>query len=102
MQKVLFIGGGGYDGIIPIPDGDSANAGVLQRGYATIATDSGHSGSVVDASWALDDPEAVRELRLPRLAHGPARGARDHHGALRARRPGAPISRAARAAGARR
>jgi feruloyl esterase len=61
-QKVLFIGGGGYDGSVPIPNDGTANADVLQRGYATIATDSGHSGSVLDAAWALDDPEAVQNF----------------------------------------
>jgi Tannase and feruloyl esterase len=56
-QKVLFIGGGGYDGVIPVPDID-----ILRKGYATIATDSGHTGSVLDAAWALDDPEAVQNF----------------------------------------
>lgn len=62
MQKVLFIGGGGYDGVVPAPDIVGTNADVLQRGYATIATDSGHTGSVLDASWALDNPEAVQNF----------------------------------------
>ena len=62
MQKVLFIGGGGYDGGIPGPDIVGTNADVLQRGYATIATDSGHTGSVLEASWALDNAEAVQNF----------------------------------------
>jgi feruloyl esterase len=61
-QTVLFIGGGGYDGVVPVPNDGTANADALRRGYATIATDSGHSGSVLDASWALDDPEAVQNF----------------------------------------
>jgi hypothetical protein len=51
--KAVFLGGGGYDGSIPVP-----GPGPLRSGYVTIATDSGHQGGAFDASWALNDPEA--------------------------------------------
>ena len=60
-RKVLFIGGGGFDGVVPeigIFGGDG-----LIAGYAVIANDSGHQGMGEmpsdDASWALDDEKAV-------------------------------------------
>jgi feruloyl esterase len=60
--KVLFIGGAGFDGVILTPDTLRVGASVLSRGYATIATDSGHSGSPFDASWALNNPNAVENF----------------------------------------
>jgi len=45
-------GGGGYVGSIP------SGAAGLRRGFATAATDTGHTGSGIDASWALHDPQA--------------------------------------------
>lgn len=57
--KIVMLGGGGFDGTIPSPDVVGSSGGMLADGYATIGTDSGHSGSVVDASWALDDPVAI-------------------------------------------
>ncbi len=50
--KLYHQGGGGYVGSIP-----NAGAG-LARGYATAATDTGHQGSGLDATWALDNPQA--------------------------------------------
>jgi feruloyl esterase len=46
-------GGGGFVGAIP-----SGNAGLV-KGYATCATDTGHKGGGLDASWALHNPQAV-------------------------------------------
>ena len=58
--KFLMGGGGGYVGSIqnsaeelPIPGGSA-----LERGYATVGTDTGHQAGVMDASWALNDPQA--------------------------------------------
>ena len=45
-------GGGGYVGSIP-----NASAGLV-RGFATAATDTGHTGSGIDGSWALGNPQA--------------------------------------------
>ena len=60
-RKVLFIGGGGFDGVIP--EIGVLGAGGLVAGYAVIANDSGHQGMGEmpsdDASWALDDEKAV-------------------------------------------
>jgi len=56
--KLYHGGGGGYVGAIP-----DASAGLV-LGYATTATDTGHTGTgplggVLDASWALNNPQAV-------------------------------------------
>ncbi len=48
-------GNGGFAGVI---DYHSLGAAV-RRGYATAGTDTGHSGSAVDAAWALGHPEKV-------------------------------------------
>jgi hypothetical protein len=34
----------------------------LAHGYSTVATDTGHSGVVVDASWALGHPEKIADF----------------------------------------
>lgn len=51
--RFLHQGGGGYVGAIP-----NASA-ALALHYATAATDTGHTGSGIDASWALNNPQAV-------------------------------------------
>jgi feruloyl esterase len=56
--KLYHQGGGGYVGAIP-----DASAG-LALGYATAATDTGHKGGgalggALDATWALNNPQAV-------------------------------------------
>jgi len=48
-------GNGGFAGLIDYP----GLAEAVKRGYASAATDTGHSGSPVDASWALGHPEKV-------------------------------------------
>lgn len=60
-RKALFLGGAGYDGVIPIPDVLRPGPGVVSLGYATIATDSGHYGSPLDGSFALD-PAALDDF----------------------------------------
>jgi tannase/feruloyl esterase len=57
--KAVFLGGGGYDGTIPSPDGFGPSPGILRAGYVTIATDSGHRGSAFDGVWALNDHDAL-------------------------------------------
>ena len=37
-------------------------ADLLRRGYATAATDNGHQASPVDGSWAIGQPEKVRDF----------------------------------------
>src|SRR6185369_1480389 len=53
-RKVLFLGGSGYDGVIPAPDVLRPGPGVVTLGYATIGTDSGHMGGPFEGSFALD------------------------------------------------
>ncbi|MFY0571987.1 tannase/feruloyl esterase family alpha/beta hydrolase [Archangium lansingense] len=47
-EKTVFAGGGGFDG--SIPSGDIYTA----KGYASIASDGGHTGNALDGSFALD------------------------------------------------
>ena len=53
-HKLHYGGGGGYDGSIPpvVP-------AALNAGYAQVSSDSGHQASAVDASFALNDPQAA-------------------------------------------
>ena len=53
--RYLGVGNGGFAGSIDY----GAMAGDLKRGFATAATDTGHEGDSVDASWAYRHPEKV-------------------------------------------
>jgi len=53
--KLQGIGNGGFAGLI-----DFMQLGVaVTKGYAATATDTGHTGTPIDASWALGHPEKV-------------------------------------------
>ena len=53
--KLQGIGNGGFAGLI-----DHYQLGIaLSHGYAAAATDAGHSGTPIDAAWALGHPEKV-------------------------------------------
>jgi len=63
--KLLMLGGGGYDGVIPntagpVPAGPADKPVPLARGYAVIGSDSGHQAAeqglpgLMDASFALN------------------------------------------------
>jgi feruloyl esterase len=53
--KLQAIGNGGFAGLI-----DYVQLGAsMRKGYAATATDTGHTGSPVDAGWALGHPEKV-------------------------------------------
>jgi feruloyl esterase len=55
-RKFVMGGGGGFVGsVINVALG----LGALQKGYATVGTDTGHRGSALDASWALNNLERV-------------------------------------------
>jgi hypothetical protein len=54
-HRLLYGGGGGWDGSIPTLA--YAPAEELAP-YATVASDGGHSGTALDATWALRDPQA--------------------------------------------
>jgi hypothetical protein len=59
--KFLMGGGGGFAGSIQnIAESPEMMLGrtALERGYATAGTDTGHKGSGIDASWALNNPDA--------------------------------------------
>ena len=49
------IGNGGFAGSIDT----SGLAALMARGYAVAATDTGHSGSPIDASWAVGHPQKI-------------------------------------------
>ena len=54
--KFVMGGGGGYAGSVI----NTALAyGVVQKGYATVGTDTGHEGHPLSGSWALNNPEAI-------------------------------------------
>jgi len=53
--KLQGIGNGGFAGLV-----DTMQLGVaLKAGYVATATDAGHTGSPIDAAWALGHPEKV-------------------------------------------
>jgi feruloyl esterase len=53
--RFLGVGNGGFAGQI----GYRELATAVSKGYASAATDTGHSGSPIDASWALGHPQAI-------------------------------------------
>ncbi len=53
--KLYYGGGGGYNGAIP-----SLSVPALTQGYAAVASDSGHSGNVLSADFALTDTVAAQ------------------------------------------
>jgi hypothetical protein len=53
--KFEQLGNGGFAGSIS----EASLAAALLRGFATAATDDGHHGEAVDATWALGHPEKV-------------------------------------------
>ena len=59
--KFVFGGGGGFVGFIV---NTAIGYGVLQKGYATVGTDTGHVGHPLDASWALNNLERVVSFDL--------------------------------------
>ncbi|MEM0955772.1 MAG: tannase/feruloyl esterase family alpha/beta hydrolase [Pseudomonadota bacterium] len=50
--KFVMGGGGGFVGTV---ENIALRYGALQSGYATVGTDTGHSGNSLDARWALDN-----------------------------------------------
>lgn len=60
--RFLFQGGAGLDGQVSPAIGrvaNSAQAPALARGFAVVSTDAGHSGSMVDASFGVDQQARV-------------------------------------------
>ena len=56
--RFMMGGGGGFVGSVQNSALDYGfGAGALERGYATVGTDTGHVGSLMEASWALNNPE---------------------------------------------
>ena len=56
--RFMMGGGGGYVGTIQNAAlSYGAGPGALERGYATVGTDTGHSGNGIEAGWALDNEE---------------------------------------------
>jgi len=51
-QKFMMGGGGGFVGTL-----DNQAIASVNSGFATVGTDTGHTGNVVDASWALNNVE---------------------------------------------
>ncbi len=55
-RKFVMGGGGGFVGFVV---NTALLYGALQKGYATVGTDTGHRGHPLDASWALNNLERV-------------------------------------------
>jgi len=53
--RLQGIGNGGFAGLID----DMSLADAVKAGYAATATDAGHTGTPIDAAWALGHPEKV-------------------------------------------
>jgi feruloyl esterase len=53
--KLQGIGNGGFAGLIDYYQ----IAAAMKKGYASTATDTGHTGSPIDAAWAMGHPEKV-------------------------------------------
>jgi feruloyl esterase len=53
--KLQGLGNGGFAGVID----DFELGASIAKGYAAVATDTGHTGSPVDAAWALGHPEKI-------------------------------------------
>ena len=54
--KFVMGGGGGFVGSVV---NTALGYGVLEKGYATVGTDTGHRGNALDASWALNNFERI-------------------------------------------
>ncbi|HVP54517.1 MAG TPA: tannase/feruloyl esterase family alpha/beta hydrolase [Candidatus Eisenbacteria bacterium] len=78
--KLQGIGNGGFAGQI---DYGQLGTAVL-HGYAVTATDTGHSGTPIDAAWALGHPEKVIDFghravhEMTRIAKGASKGFYGH------------------------
>ncbi|MGC2618963.1 MAG: tannase/feruloyl esterase family alpha/beta hydrolase [Acidobacteriaceae bacterium] len=57
-RKFLGVGNGGFAGAIDYTD----LAADVQQGYAAVASDTGHTGSFIDAEWAIGHPEKVTDF----------------------------------------
>lgn len=76
-HKLHYGGGGGYNGAIP-----PVVAPALNAGYAQVSSDSGHQGNVLDASFALDDPQAAQlfgSLSVPTVMGAATEIVRQHY-----------------------
>lgn len=54
-EKLQGLGNGGFAGVIDYYQLGAA----MKKGYASTATDAGHAGTPIDASWAIGHPEKV-------------------------------------------
>ena len=62
-RKFLMGGGGGFVGSV-----QNQAQFVVNAGYATAGTDTGHTGGTTDAALGAEQPRAAAQLRLPRGA----------------------------------
>lgn len=69
--KLNGVGNGGLAGELNYP----AMAAALERGYAAVSTDTGHTGFLGDGSWALDRPDLLVDFGY-RAVHEMTRAAK--------------------------
>lgn len=58
--KMYYGGGGGYNGSVPGITSRPWTLAPLVQGYAMASSDSGHQGSALEATFALNDPYAAQ------------------------------------------
>ena len=82
--RFMFQGGGGLNGAIREPVGSQATGERtgLERGFAVVATDSGHQGSGFDGSF-MADQQALLELPVSSECEDGRSRAADRRGVLR-------------------
>ncbi len=56
--RLQGLGNGGFAGLIDYYELGAS----IAKGYAAVATDTGHTGSPIDAAWALGHPEKVADF----------------------------------------
>ena len=84
--RFLMGGGGGYVGSVQNQAlGFAGPVSVLSRGFATAGTDTGHEGSGIDASWALNRPDREVNFGQPGGPRDGGGGEDDHPSLLRPR-----------------
>lgn len=74
-KRTVFLGGGGFDGIIFDASAQQYSPGMRQAGYATISTNHGHNADTTPGATFALDPQMLAEyasLAVPRVL-GPAK-----------------------------
>jgi hypothetical protein len=69
-RRTVFLGGGGFDGIIFTPSALQYSPGMSKAGYATVSSNHGHNATTTPGATFALDPQMLAEyahLAVPRL-----------------------------------